>query len=278
MVPMHMISAVASAVLKKAGPAGAKTAPAPCARPNATAMRVVPAFLAGLILCGALIAVSWGDVGLFYEAPEMSVRPGINAEWKSSRIAPLVMQLQSEDREIYRQRARIASLIGLQEGDDIADVGAGSGFMTEEFSRLVGERGRVTAVEINPAWVEYITNRAERHGLANVRAHLGQETKLNVNRKDGGNFDYVFLGDTYHHLEYPKSMLQSIWRLLRRRGQLIIVEVHRDAGQSPAEVLAHVRLGEQDVIREIAAAGFVLAEKPAAPFLKDNYILRFRKD
>lgn len=290
MVPMHIITAARKALSYKtmglsdallSTSAEKKGHASPPKRPisatEATVARIIVATTLSLVLSGAIITLNWGGVGLGYEAPELSVRPGINAEWKSSNIAPLIAQLESDSREIYRERGRIAALVGFREGADIADVGAGSGFMAEEFARRVGPGGRVTAIEINPAFVSYIENRAQRAGLANLRSHLGLEDKMNLSRREGGNFDYVFLVDTYHHLEYPKSMLASFHRLLRRRGELIIVEPHRIPGQSSEAVLEHVRLGKTELIREITEAGFLLAAEPAAPFLTENYVLRFKR-
>lgn len=290
MIPIHIITAARKAVIHETqglsallggtaagGKAHSGSAPSISAS-SATAARIIVATVFSLILAGAIITLSWGGVGLFYKPPEASVRPGINAEWKSSNIVPLIAQLESDNREIYRARVQIAALVGLKEGDDIADVGAGSGFMAEEFARRVGPRGRVYAVEINPAFVSYTQNRAERAGLTNLRPHQGLEDKLNLSRREGGNFDYVFMADAYHHLEYPKSMLSSIHRLMRRRGELIVVEPIRIPGQSPESVLEHVRLGKGELIREITGAGFELVAEPAAPFLTDNYVLRFKRN
>ena len=245
---------------------------------NLTAVRVTVAFSLSLCLAGFIIATQWGGRGLFYREPERSVRPGINAEWVSGNTAAIVARLETDANELYRERSQIAALLGFREGDDVAEVGSGSGAFAEEVVKRVGSAGRVTAVELNQSLVDRTKARAEAAGTSNLRAHLGQETKLNINRRDGGNFDYVVLAGSYHHLEYPKSMLYSIDRLLRRRGQLIIIEPHRVPGESPETVLEHVRLDRAGVIREVSANGFKLVEEVPTPFLRDHYVLRFVKD
>jgi len=57
----------------------------------------------------------------------------------------------------------------------------------------------------------------------------------------------------------------------------VVVDFRRVEGRSEAWVLEHVRGGQQDFSREIAAAGFALVREEPAPFLKENYVLRFRK-
>jgi predicted methyltransferase len=87
--------------------------------------------------------------------------------------------------------------------------------------------------------------------------------------------DLAFTSDTYHHLEYPRSTLASIHRALRPGGELVVVDYRREPGKSPAWILGHVRAGQEEVAKEIEAAGFKRVETPE--FLKENYLMRFRK-
>lgn len=242
-----------------------------------TAGRIIVAGILSLVAAGAIIATMWGGTGLLVREPEPSVHPGVNQPWMGANAVQLALQSESDDNEIYRERQHIASLLAQRPADDIAVVGSGSGFFAEELARRAGSGGGVTAVELNPDLVRMITTRASQLSLSNLRAHQGLETKLNISRRDGGNFDLIVLPDSYHHLEYPKSMLYSFDRLLRRRGQLIIIERKLGPDASP-ELAQHLRLNQQQLIAEVTGGGFELVEQPAAPFLNDFYILRFRKD
>lgn len=51
-------------------------------------------------------------------------------------------------RPQWENTKKLLSHLNIQSGDKIADVGCGSGFFTDKFSRLVGERGKVFAIEI----------------------------------------------------------------------------------------------------------------------------------
>ncbi len=207
-------------------------------------------------------------------AQEQSVKPGINETWKSTEIQPLVNTLESESREIYAERGKLADLIGLRAGMRIADVGAGSGFMAEEFARRVGAGGKVYAVDINPALLERVTQRATAQGLADIETVLTREDSVDL---PAAAVDVIFVCDTYHHFEYPQKSLAGIHRALRPGGELVIVEFHRKPGESQGWVLEHVRAGQEEVTREIEAAGFALLRVEPAPFLAQNYVLRFRK-
>ena len=81
--------------------------------------------------------------------PKRALSPGINESWRSDDIDPLIGRLETESREIYVHRGLIGAVAGPREGSVVADVGAGSGFMSHLFSRMVGPEGTVYAVDIN---------------------------------------------------------------------------------------------------------------------------------
>lgn len=203
-----------------------------------------------------------------------SVPPGINDFWRGGDIDPLIDRLERESREIYRERLNLAALAGPPAGAIIADVGAGSGFMALEFAALVGDNGTVYAVDINPAMLDDVLRKAAAKGMTNVRKVLSSEDSVNL---APDSVDMVFLCDTYHHFEYPQPMMRSIYEALRPGGQLVLVELKRIPGESEPWMLEHVRAGEEVFKREIVQAGFELTNSHYSPYLKDNYVLRFRK-
>ena len=88
--------------------------------------------------------------------------------------------------------------------------------------------------------------------------------------------DVIFLCDTYHHFEYPRSMNRSLYRALRPGGTLVLIDFVRVEGQSPKWILEHVRAGQREFSAELVAAGFVPVEEPSpVPQLKENYLVRF---
>ena len=207
-------------------------------------------------------------------ASEVSVKPGINESWKSSDIHPVIGRLETESREIYTERGSIGAVVGPRTGSVVADVGAGSGFMTHLFARLVGSGGKVYAVDINATLLSHIAEGAAQAGLENVETVLGTEKSVEL---PPGSVDLVFLCDTYHHFEYPRNSLDSIHRALRPQGQLVLIEFERIPGVTPEWLLEHVRAGREEFTAEIEAAGFELTNQHRLESLKENYILRFIK-
>lgn len=205
---------------------------------------------------------------------EQSVRPGINDSWKSDNIRPLIQRLEAESREIFTQCDTLAAVAGPQRGMCVADVGAGSGFMAQIFAKIVGEEGKVYAVDINAGLMERLALAAKVEGVANLETVVCTEKSVELPPE---SVDMVFLCDTYHHFEYPRNSLRSIFQALRPGGQFVVVDFHRIEGVSRKFVLDHVRAGEEVFTQEILDSGFKLINTHYLPQLKENYMLRFRK-
>lgn len=203
-----------------------------------------------------------------------AVPSDLNDFWRGSDIEPLVNRLETESREIYRERKNLAALVGPVSGMAVADVGAGSGFMVEEFAQLVGPEGLVYAVDLNPTMLDTVVENAKKKGLTNVRKVVCPVDSVNLPEN---SVDIVFICDTYHHFEFPAATMASIHRALRPGGQVVLVDFRRVPGESEAWMLEHVRAGEEVFRQEIIESGFEWVNAHYPPFLTENYVLRFRK-
>jgi predicted methyltransferase len=223
-----------------------------------------PAVVASLAVCFLFMSSA--------TAQEKSVRPGINKPFESPDVKDFVQKFESESREIAARANDIVAACKLKPGMAVADVGAGTGLFTRKFAALVGDKGKVYAVDIAPAFLRHIEKTCAEKKLTNVESVLCDQfsTKLPKNC-----VDLVFICDTYHHFEYPQRTLQSIHDALRPGGQIIVIDFHRIKGKSNLWVLGHVRAGQEVFEKEITTAGFkVVGEEK---ILKDNYFVRFEK-
>ena len=222
-------------------------------------------------LLAVLLAVLCAT-GLAVEAQEQSVRPDVNLAYQDPDFELWQARFERPGREVYDKRHEILAAVDLRPGMDVADVGAGTGLFTLLFAPEVGSEGRVYAVDIAESFVDGILHRAGESGLDNVVGVVNTQQDV---RLPPASVDLVFTCDTYHHFEYPQSMLRSIHQALRPGGALVVIDFRREEGVSSPWVMQHVRAGRDTVIREIEAEGFRLAEE--LDFLKINYYLRFVK-
>lgn len=245
------------------------------ARRLAPALRTAGIFLVALhaIDCGAAVPrMRAADEA----ATERSVRPGVNDSYRdpSLDVRDLDSSFAAETREAFAARHAVVKALELEPGARIADIGAGTGIYVQPFARAVGANGRVYAVDISPRLLEWIATRARSAGLKNVQTVLGEDRTTNL---PTGELDVIFSSDTYHHFEYPRTLVRDFARALKAGGSMYVLDFERIEGRSSAFTLSHVRAGKEVVIREIESAGFEFVREIDLPELEQNYLLQFRR-
>ena len=155
----------------------------------------------------------------------------------------------SRQREEAPEKA--LTLIGLRPGMIVADVGAGSGYMTTRIARSVGPTGQVYANDIQPAMLRLVQEKVRAEHLANVELVLGTDVDT---RLPDMAVDLALLVDVYHELQHPQEMLRSIHRALKPGGQLVLVEYRKEDPTIPI-ASAH-RMSVADARTEVEAEGF----------------------
>lgn len=201
-----------------------------------------------------------------------SVRLGINDHYQNADVRRWQGIFERDGREVWERRHDIVTALNLKPNAVVADIGAGTGFFVLMFAQEVGPKGLVYAVDITPNFVKSINTRAKGLGYRNV---IGVVNNAHSVMLPHNSVDLVFTSNTYHHFEYPKSMLASIHAALRPNGELVVIDFKRISGVSSRWVMGHVRAGEQIVQGEIEQAGFKLVARK--DFMNTQYFLRFRK-
>lgn len=221
--------------------------------------------LTGLLLCGLLTTLAAA-------AQQPSVRPGINDHFIDPDWSRWVNTFERPGREVYDRREAIVAACEVTPGMDVADIGAGTGLFTRLFARAVAPDGTVYAIDISRTFIDNILRTSREQGLANVEGIVNSPRDTGLPAE---SIDRAVVIDTYHHFEYPQSMLASIRQALRRDGRLVIIDFRRDPRISSSWVMGHVRGNRMQVIEEVQAAGFRLVDDN--PLLRTNYLLQFVK-
>lgn len=208
---------------------------------------------------------------------EKSVRPGINDRFldPNLNVDEWIGRFEVESREVFAARKEVLKACGIKPGQRVADVGAGTGFFCRLFADAVGKEGWVYAVEIAPPFLEHINGKMRADNVNNFTSVLCSDRSVHL---PPGSVDVVFVCDTYHHFEYPRSTLASIHRALKPGGTLIVIDFERIPGKSREFIVNHVRAGKEVFRSEIVGAGFKLADDVTIPALKENYLLRFTRE
>jgi SAM-dependent methyltransferase len=160
--------------------------------------------------------------------------PGVHPV--SGRVFALPMSvagaewLDRAERDSEEAPARALSVLKIGRGSVVADVGAGSGYMTERLAAIVGPMGKVYANDIQIGMIQLLQQRIARRRLTNVIPVLGavDDPKL-----PSDALDLVLMVDVYHEFSEPQAMLQRIRDSLRSTGRLVLLEYRGEDPRVP---------------------------------------------
>lgn len=114
-------------------------------------------------------------------------------------------------------REKTLALAGVQAGQSAADIGAGSGFMTEG---LLARGLKVTAVDQSENMLQVLAGKFG--GNPNLDVRRGESEQLPL---DTASVDYVFANMYLHHVERPAIAIKEMARILRPGGRLLVTDV-----------------------------------------------------
>ncbi|MCX8164169.1 MAG: class I SAM-dependent methyltransferase [Aquificaceae bacterium] len=132
---------------------------------------------------------------------------------------------------------------GLKGGMKVLDVGTGAGFYLPYLSEIVGQSGKVYAVDIEPLAVDYARKKAENLGLFNVEVALSKENQIPL---PDDFIDFVCMIFVFHELENPVEFAREIKRVCKPLSYLAIIDwkkEERDKGPPPEEVYSEWEVG-----------------------------------
>jgi len=174
----------------------------------------------------------------------------------------------SEERDVWQKPGTVMRLLGLQRGDTVADIGAGTGYFTRLLSSVVGPQGRVYAVDIEQEMLDYLRGRKDLVNPDNIVPVLAapDDPKL-----PAGELDLIFTGNTWHHLDNRPEYLKLLRRALKPYGRLAIVDWRE--GDLPEGPPPDHKVARETVVAELQEGGWTLtSESVALPY---QYFLIF---
>lgn len=180
-------------------------------------------------------------------------------------------------RERWEKSSRMIDALGLKKGDVVADIGAGPGYFSFKFADIVGDRGRVYAIDTNEKHREYVARITQKLGIWNVEPILSSFTDIGL--PPGTQVDCAYLCSVYHVVyctnteEERAAFLDSIKRCLKPNGTLVIVDNALVEDKTLPYHGPHI--AKELIIAQLKYHGFTLVA--THQFIPQRYMLVFRK-
>ena len=182
---------------------------------------------------------------------------GIGLEGAFAQLVQLPAQdyidrMERPGRVVKLQADAVIEKLGLEPGDLVADIGSGGGAFSVPMARAIGPGGMLYAVDIDQEMLDFVSARAEKEGVGNITAVLGEydDPKLPVK-----NVDVAFFHRVLHMIEHRQAYINAVAKYLKPDGRIVIIDRNREDSES------WMWLNQSDVDTWMAAISFYPAQE-----------------
>ncbi len=111
--------------------------------------------------------------------------------------------------------------LGLSDGDIIADIGCAIGYFSLPASDIVGDSGKVYAIDISKAMLDVLKNKINENNITNITLIQSKEYDFGL---DENSVNFAFMCNVLHEIENKERFLNEIKNILNNNGKISIIE------------------------------------------------------
>jgi len=133
---------------------------------------------------------------------------------------------QSETRSAggFSQPDRIIENLHISQGAQIADFGCGSGYFTILLAQTVGDKGHITALDVQQKALDVVLSKAQDLGLLNVSA-----IRCNLEKEGGSTLsessqDMVLLANILFQSQIKENIVKEAARVTKQGGEVVMID------------------------------------------------------
>jgi SAM-dependent methyltransferase len=190
-------------------------------------------------------------------------RPGMKHDF--SDAGKYAKGFDNPERMAWQKPDHVVTLMAIEPGMTVVDLGAGTGFFEPPLAQAVGPQGKVLALDVEPNMIEHLTSRARDAGLAQVEARVVAPDDPGL---AAGSVDRILIVNTWHHIDDRGAYSAKLRDALRPGGAIYVVDFEKTSAKGPP---AEHKLEPREVIAELEAGG--LAAQQVEEDLPEQYVV-----
>ncbi len=131
---------------------------------------------------------------------------------------------------LFAEPLKVVRQLKLKLGDHVADFGAGSGYYTHAISQIVGDEGRVYAIDVQDELLEELKQNARRSGINNIEIIHGDLEAERGSRLRDNSVDAVLISNLLFQTHNQSLIAKEAMRILKDGGVVLCVEWQESFG------------------------------------------------
>ncbi|MDD5731844.1 MAG: methyltransferase domain-containing protein [Patescibacteria group bacterium] len=150
---------------------------------------------------------------------------------KQNQDEPYKISLPKFDISVFGAGKKIGSdpgtileTAGVSEGEMVADFGCGVGFFVMEIAKIVGNTGRVFAIDISREILDSLKAKAIDSGRRNIYGILADLEKPGATGLEDESVDVVLMINFLYLIKNKEVVLKEAYRILKKNGKLVIMD------------------------------------------------------
>jgi ubiquinone/menaquinone biosynthesis C-methylase UbiE len=144
---------------------------------------------------------------------------------------------------------RLLETAGLKPGQKVVEVGCGPGFFTIPAAMIVGEKGRIYAIDVNRRAIKRVEEKMRKYGVDNIKLILGNAANSEL---QDSSIDLAFIFGLRYIAGGLSNLVSEMHRILKAGG---ILSFEKTIGS------------DDKLVEEVGKAGFTKTEKRGRIFV-----------
>lgn len=183
-----------------------------------------------------------------------------------------VLDPAKEKRDVINPK-HILIKLGLKQGMCLADFGAGAGHFALPAAKIVGDRGKVYAIDILKSELADIRSKASMSGLYNMDLVWADLEVPGSSKIKDGSCDFVVMANILYQSKKDDEVLKEASRVVKKEGMVVVIEWIK--GNVPIGPPVESRISKEELIEIAKSAGLeVSGDFDAGSY---HYVVTFKK-
>jgi ubiquinone/menaquinone biosynthesis C-methylase UbiE len=170
----------------------------------------------------------------------------------NSHVCPhkIAFMLDNPIRKLFQNPSKVVGEY-IHPGDTVIDLGCGPGFFSIPMAVMVGENGKVIAVDLQAEMLEHVKRKASTKNLApRMKFHLCKNDSIGLELEKKADFILAYY--MVHETPNPAAFLHEVKTFLNKGGKFLIVEPKMHVNRQKYE----------EMITMAEKAGFIVLGNP----------------